>query len=120
MRMPFMEFITNGDLKFMLIILVLLIISMIHFFKKINDKENQLKYNKKLKKLSNWSLILAIFALFLGLMHSLYFISKAGGIAPNLLYRGLANTLIAPVFGIAICIIIKLLATPFKEGINNH
>ena len=120
MRMPFIEFITSGDLKFMLTILILLVIAVIQFFKKIKDKENQLKFNTKLIKLSNWSFILAIFSLFLGLMHSLYFISKAGGIAPNLLYQGLANTLIAPVFGIAICIIIKLLATPFKEGINNH
>ncbi|MEN8126079.1 MAG: hypothetical protein ABFR32_13240 [Bacteroidota bacterium] len=116
MRMPFMEFIANGDLKFMATILILLVIAIIQFIKKIKNKENQLQINTKLIKLSNWSLILAVFALFLGLMHSLYFISKAGGIAPNLLYHGLANTLIAPVFGVAVCILIKLLATPLNEN----
>jgi len=115
MRMPFIEFITSGDLKFMLTILILLVIAVIQFFKKIKDKENQLKFNTKLIKLSNWSFILAIFTLFLGLMHSLYFISKAGGIAPNLLFHGLANTLIAPVFGIAVCLIIRILAISFKK-----
>jgi len=119
MRMPFMEFITSGDLKFMLIIIALLITSIIQFIKKVKDKKNQLKINEKLIKLSNWSFILAIFTLFLGLMHSLYFISKAGGIAPNLLFQGLANTLIAPVFGIAICIFIRLLASPLKAEVNN-
>ena len=115
MRMPFIEFFANGDLKFMLTILILFVFAIIQFLKKIKNKENQLQINAKLIKLSNWSLILAVFALFLGLMHSFYFISKAGGIAPNLLYRGLANTLIAPVFGVAVCIVIKLLATPLNE-----
>ncbi len=116
--MPFIEFFANGDLKFMVTILILLVIAIIQFIKKVKNKENQLQINVKLTKLSNWSLILASFALFLGLMHSLYFISKAVGIAPNLLYHGLANTLIAPVFGVAVCIIIKLLATPLNEKIN--
>jgi hypothetical protein len=115
MRMPFTEFIASGDLKFMLAILAVFIISLIDFFKKIKDREHQLKYNQKLEKLSKWALILGVFALLLGLMHSLYFISMAGGINPKLLYRGLANTLIAPVFGFAVCVVIKLLSTPFKN-----
>ena len=118
MRMPFMEFIANGDLKFMIAILALMVLAILHFIRKIKNKENQLEFNKKLKRLSNWSLILAVCALFLGLMHSFYFISKAGGIAPNLLFQGLANTLIAPVFGTIVCIVISLLAIPFKKGKN--
>ena len=117
--MPIMEFFANGDLKFMLTILILLVLAIIQFIKKIKNKENQSQVNTKLIKLSNWPLILAVFAIFLGLMHSLYFISKAGGIAPNLLFQGLANSLIAPVFGIAVGIVIKLLATPLKESKTN-
>lgn len=112
MRMPILEFLTNGDLKFVIILYAFLITAIVYFFKKLKEKEQQEKYNSKIKKLFHWSLLLSFFSLFLGLLHSFYFISKANNIANNLLFGGLANMLITPTLGLVIAIIIKLLATP--------
>ena len=115
MRMPFTEFLTNGDLKFVLILYAFLIASIIYFVQKTNNRNEQEKYNLKINKLVSWSLFITIFSLLLGLLHSFYFISKARGIANHLLFGGLSNVMITPVLGIAIAMIIKLLATPLKE-----
>lgn len=113
--MPFTEFLTNGDLKFVVILHTFLIAAIIYFIKKINNRNDQEKHNLKINKLVNWSLFIAVFSLLLGLLHSFYFISKAKGIANHLLFGGLSNVLITPVLGVVIAMIIKLLATPLKE-----
>lgn len=115
MRMPFTEFLTSGDLKFVLILYAFLITAIIYFIKKIANKSQQENYNLKMNKLVNWSLFICVFSLLLGLMHSFYFISKAKGIANHLLFGGLSNVIITPVLGISIAMIIKLLTTPLKE-----
>ncbi len=114
MRMPFIDFLTNGDLKFVILLYAFLIAAILFFYKKMTHKEMQSIYNEKLNKLVNWSLSIALFSLLLGLMHSFYFISKAKGIASHLLFGGLSNVIITPVLGIAIAMLIKLLATPLK------
>ncbi len=111
MRMPLLDFLVNGDLKFVIILYAFLITSFVFFFKKLKEKENQEFYNLKIKNLINWSLLISVFSLLLGLLHSFYFVSKAGGIANNLLFGGLANMLITPTLGIVIAMIIKLLST---------
>jgi hypothetical protein len=115
MRMPFTEFLANGDLKFVLLLYAFLIAAIIYFVKKRTSKKQQELYNLKINKLVNWSLYITVFSLLLGLLHSFYFISKAKGIANHLLFGGLSNVMITPVLGIAIAMIIKLLATPLKE-----
>lgn len=114
MRMPITDFLTNGDLKFVIILYAFLIIAIVHFVKKLSNKAVQEQYNKKLHKLVNWSLYISVFSLLLGLLHSFYFISKAKGIANHLLFGGLSNVMITPVLGIVIAMIIKLLATSIK------
>lgn len=112
MRMPLSDFLTNGDLKFIIILYIFLFISIYNFFKKIKSRKLQDVHNLKIKKLANWSLLLSVFSLLLGLLHSFYFISKTNGIANNMLFSGLSNMLITPTLGIVITIIIKLLSTP--------
>lgn len=114
MRMPFTNFLTNGDLKFVIIFYIFLGISIFYFLKKLKGKNKQENYNNKLNKIFTWSIILSVFSLFLGLLHSFYFISNANGIAPKMLFNGLSNMMITPTLGIATSIIIKLLTTPIK------
>lgn len=118
MRMSLTEFLTNGDLKFVIILYILLAVSIFYFVKKLQQKEAQEFYNKKLQKLFKWVLILSVFSLFLGLLHSFYFIANANGIAPNMLFRGLSNMMITPTLGIAIAIIINLLTISLKTKNN--
>ncbi|PQJ80781.1 hypothetical protein [Polaribacter porphyrae] len=106
MRMPILEFLANGDLKFVIIFYALLITAIIYFFKKLKARECQETYNSKIKKLFYWCILLSIFSLLLGLLHSFYFISKTNNIANNLLFRGFANMLITPTHGVIIAIII--------------
>ncbi len=119
MRMPLIDFLTNGDLKFVLILITFFGLSLFYFFQKIKNKENQNYYNQKINKLVIWSIFISIFSLLLGLLHSFYFISKANGIANNLLFAGLANVIITPTLGVVIAMINKLLATPIKEKNND-
>ncbi len=119
MRMPFTEFLTNGDLKFVIILYAFLIASIILFIKKKQQPKLEVRNNNILKSLVNWSLLISLFTLLLGLMHSFYFISKTKGIANHLLFGGLANTLITPVLGVAIAIIIKLLSKTCKIKNND-
>lgn len=109
--MPLSDFLTNGDLKFVIILYIFLFISIFYFFIKIKNRKSQDALNLKIKKLANWSLLLSTFSLLLGLLHSFYFISKTNGIANSMLFNGLSNMLITPTLGIVITIIIKLLAT---------
>ena len=115
MRMPLSEFLTNGDLKFVIIFYVLLGISTYYFFNKIKDSKFRKKSNNQLKTLFNWCLILSVFSLFLGLLHSFYFISNTNNVALNILFKGLANMMITPTLGIIISIIIKLFSLNFNK-----
>ena len=115
MRMPFIEFLSNGDLKFVVVLYAFLIAAVLFFIKKLKNKEAQETYNFKINKLVNWSLLISGVSLLLGLLHSFYFISKANGIATPLLFGGLSNMLITPVLGLFIAMIIKLLATPLSS-----
>lgn len=120
MRMPFSEFITSGDLKFIIVFCICTSIAGYHFFKKLQtkkDKENQelLKHhNQKIGSAAFWVLILSVLSLLLGLMHSFYFVGKTGGIAPGLIFQGIANTLITPVLGICLYMVCRIL-----RGISN-
>lgn len=114
MRMPISHFLLSGDLKFVVVLLTLLTAAVIYFFKKKQQPEDQERFNLKIKKLVTWSIYVSIFSLLLGLMHSFYFISKAQGVAPHLLFGGLANVIITPTLGVVIAMIIKLLSTPLS------
>lgn len=114
MRMPLNEFLTSGDLKFIIVLAIFLGLSIYYFFKKIGDKQNETSYNKKINKIAVWSLLVSLFSLMLGLLHSFYFISKTNGIASNLLFAGLANVLVTPILGLVTAMVIKVLSTPFK------
>ncbi len=115
MRMPLSEFLTNGDLKFVIILFIFLFTSIYYFIKKNKNKEHQEILNLKMNKLVIWCLYLSVFSLLLGLLHSFYFISKVQGVANNLLFGGLSNVLITPTLGIVIAMIIKLLSTPLPS-----
>ena len=114
MRMPFLEFLMGGDPKFMIVLVAILVTSTIHFTKKLmrkkegNETTISLERNAKLNKLVFWSLLVSVFSLLLGFMHSFYFIGKAGGIAPHLMYQGVSRALITPVFGVSVAIITKI------------
>ncbi len=115
MRMPFSEFITSGDLKFIIVFCICTAIAGYHFFKKLQTKKDE-EYQKLIKhhnlKIGNaafWILMLSALSLLLGLMHSFYFIGKTGGIAPGLIFQGISNTLITPVLGICLYMICRIL-----------
>ncbi|MBL4663175.1 MAG: MotA/TolQ/ExbB proton channel family protein [Flavobacteriaceae bacterium] len=120
MRMPFTEFITGGDLKFVIVFVIFAAVAIFHFVKKLKAKmqpENEEVFNYHKTKINTaafWLLILSVFSLLLGLMHSFYHIGKAGGIAPSLIFQGVANALITPVLGISLFIICKTLAGTFN------
>lgn len=115
MRMPLTEFMTNGDLKFIVVFAAFGVTASYHFIKKIglknnpNAKELIAYHNSKIDSASFWILISGILSLLLGLMHSFYFVGKAGGIAPNLMFQGMSYTLITPVMGVGLYIICKIL-----------
>ncbi len=120
MRMPFYEFITNGDLKFVIVLIAFLIAAFVFFYQQFTQKISIEIFQKKLKNLVKWSLLISVFSLFLGLLHSFYFVSKANGIATPLLFSGLANMLITPTLGVAIAMGIKLMTIlPNKKQINH-
>lgn len=114
MRMPFTEFITNGDLKFIIVFIVFSAVAIYNFIKKIqarNKTENQslIKYyNSKINSAAFWILISSLLSLLLGLIHSFYFIGRAGGIAPNLIFQGVSYVLITPVLGVCLFMICKI------------
>jgi len=119
--MPFLEFITSGDIKFILVFIIFISISLFHFFKKLKvekDIENREEivnlFNSKINSAAFWILISSVLSLLLGLMHSFYFIGKAGGIAPNLIFQGVSYALITPVLGISLYIICKILSGTFN------
>jgi predicted MFS family arabinose efflux permease len=124
--MPITDFFMGGDPKFMIVLTGLLVLSIMHFVKKLkakNDPENQSKIvaerNSKLRNITTWSLILATFSLLLGLMHSFYFIGQVGGVATNLLFQGLSYALITPVYGIVIALISNGLAQMINASKSN-
>lgn len=120
MRMPFVEFISNGDLKFIIVFIVFSAVALFHFIKKLqikNQRENQslIKYhNSKIDISAFWILISSLLSLLLGLMHSFYFIGKAGGIAPNLIFQGVSFALITPVLGVCLFMVSKILKGIFN------
>jgi len=121
MRMPFLEFITSGDLKFIIVFLIFTTLAIVHFFKKFqlrNQPNNQSQitfHNSKINNASFWILISSVLSLLLGFMHSFYFIAKSGGMAPNLIFNGVAYALITPVLGVCLFIICKMLAEVFNS-----
>ncbi|MCB0474791.1 MAG: hypothetical protein KDC69_03900 [Flavobacteriaceae bacterium] len=118
--MPFTEFITNGDLKFILVFIIFSAVNLCHFFKKLRAVKREDRavlaayHNSKIDIASFWILISSVLSLLLGLLHSFYFIGKAGGIAPPLIYRGISYTLITPVLGISLFILCKILKGIFN------
>jgi hypothetical protein len=124
MRMPFSEFIANGDLKFIVVYIIFTTIAVVHFFKKIQVKKSEDRqlltrhHNTKIKSAAFWILISSVLSLLLGFMHSFYFIGKAGGMAPNLIFQGVSNALITPTLGVCIYIICRILSGIFNFKIN--
>ena len=114
MRMPFIEFITNGDLKFIIAFVIFSVVAIYNFIIKIQlrnktEKQSLIKHhNTKINNAAFWILILSTLSLLLGLMHSFYFIGKAGGVAPNLIFQGVSYALITPVLGLCLFIICKI------------
>ena len=117
MRMPFLEFITSGDLKFVIVYVIFFGIACYAFFRKLSSTESQQKaaFNLKIKHAAFWILISSVLTLLLGFMHSFYFIGKTGGIAPHLIFQGVANALVTPVMGIGLFILVKILGA-FGNG----
>ena len=116
MRMPFSEFITNGDLKFIIVFILFTGVAFYHFIKKLQSKKNENRlaliqlHNTKINHASFWILISSVFSLLLGFLHSFYFIGKAGGMAPNLIFQGVSYALISPVLGICLYMVCKVLS----------
>jgi len=120
MRMPFIEFISNGDLKFVIVFIIFSSIAITQFVKKIRtnkstgDREMLKFYNSKIDNAAFWILISSVLSLLLGLLHSFYFIGVAGGMAPNMIFKGVSYSLITPVLGICLYIICKILKGIFN------
>jgi len=122
MRMPFTEFITSGDLKFIIVFIIFISIAIYHFIRKLRTREDQElteHHNLKINSAAFWILVLSALSLLLGLMHSFYFIGKAGGIAPNLIFQGVSYALITPVLGLGLYIISKTLSSTFNLKTTN-
>lgn len=126
MRMPITEFISSGDLKFIIAFTAFTIVAASHYLKKIkarNQIENKALenyHNSKINKAAFWIGTLSVLSLLLGFMHSLYFIGKAGGIAPNLIFLGASYALITPVMGVSFFIICKILAATFNAKVSKE
>ena len=112
MRMPLVEFLISGDPKFIVVFIIFIAIAIFHFIKKLKNKPDVALvgyHNAKIDNASFWILISSVLSLLLGFMHSFYFIGKAGGIAPHLIFNGVSYALITPVLGIIVFIISKIL-----------
>jgi len=121
MRMPFSEFITSGDLKFIIVFIIFTVIAIVHFIKKLQSRDNKQivqLLNTKINNAAFWILISSILSLLLGFMHSFYFIGKAGGVAPNLIFQGVSYALITPVLGVSLYIVCRILSG-ILNSINN-
>ena len=88
---------------------------LIIYAKNIENKELVQRYNARIDAAAFWIFISAALSLLLGLMHSFYFIGKAGGIAPNLIFQGISYALITPVLGISLFMICKILRGIFNK-----
>ncbi|WP_191860070.1 MotA/TolQ/ExbB proton channel family protein [Hanstruepera ponticola] len=120
MRMPFTEFITSGDLKFIVVFVIFIGMALYHFTKKVQSKNKreatQLEYhNNRIDSAAFWIITSAVLSLLLGLMHSFYFIGKSGGGAPNLIFQGISFTLITPVLGVVLFMVCKMLKGIFNS-----
>lgn len=119
MRMPFIEFITSGDLKFSIVFIIFTGVALFHGIKKAQLKKSAENYelinyhNSKIDSAAFWIISASILSLLLGLMHSFYFIGKAGGIAPSLIFQGVSNALITPVLGVCLFMISKIFKQVF-------
>jgi len=116
MRMPFIEFITSGDLKFIIVFIIFSVIAIYHFIKKLQSRRSKdylllmEQHNSKINSAAFGILVSSILSLLLGLLHSFYFIGKAGGVSSNLVFQGISYTLITPVLGICLYMICKILS----------
>jgi len=120
MRMPFIEFIVSGDIKFTITLLFLTAIAAYHFFKKMQARnitynvELMSYHNSRIKSAAFWIITFSGLALLLGLLHSFYFIGKAGGVAPSIVFQGLSYVLITPTLGVSLFIICRFLVAIFN------
>ncbi len=117
--MPLTEFLTSGDLKFVIAITAVAVFAIVYCFKKRKAAEAgagagagdvAAAIGRRIKSLHHWILILSTLSLLLGLMHSFYFIGKAGGVATNLLFQGVSFVLVTPVYGIVLYMISRLIS----------
>ena len=125
--MPFMEFIANGDLKFLIVFVALALYAAFHFSKKAiavrKDGSVLLSnyHNTKITQASVWMLALSALSLMLGLMHGFYFIGKAGSISPSTIFQGVSFALITPIFGICLyclCLVFRSIPLQHKSQVK--
>jgi hypothetical protein len=113
--MPFVDFLTQGDLKFLIVFILFSGIALFHYTKKIQASKSSdfqtelILRNTKIKHAAFWILCSSLMSLLLGLMHSFYFIGQAGGIAPGMIFNGISNALITPTMGIGLFSICHIL-----------
>lgn len=116
MRMPLIQFLTGGDLKFLIAFLLFFGYIGYHFIQKLKagkqnaSPEQIAAYEARMRGGAFWILILSILYLLVGLLHGFYHIGNAGGMPPNMIFKGFSNTLITPIFGLALYIISKALS----------
>lgn len=124
MRMPFLDFITQGDLKFIVVFIIFSGLALFHFSKKVQSKKikdhihEQNIRNAKIKKAAFWILCSSFLSLLLGLLHSFYFIGQVGNITPKLIFQGTAIALITPTLGLCLFIICHILKNIFNTTTN--
>jgi hypothetical protein len=105
-----MYFAVNGDLKFILLFLLLFGLSIYRSVRQYRSVEtSKTPYFTQSFGLDHWLLVSSILSLLLGFMHSFYFISQAGGISPQIIYQGVSNALITPVFGLGLLLLAKMI-----------
>ena len=113
--MPFSEFISSGDLKFIIVFILLTGMAVFHFIKKLQTFKNQPDpeavafRNSKINVFSIVILILSMLSLLLGLMHSFYVIGEAGGVSPAIMYKGISYTFITPALGLVLYLVCRIL-----------
>ncbi len=106
---------------FIIVFIIFTVFAIVHFIKKLQSRDNKQivqLLNTKINNAAFWILISSILSLLLGFMHSFYFIGKAGGVAPNLIFQGVSYALITPVLGVSLYIVCRILSG-ILNSINN-
>lgn len=110
--MPFSEFISSGDLKFIILFILLSGVSIFHFIKKLKSSKSPEELALRNSRINLSALAILLFSglsLLLGLLHGFYMMGEVGGISQSMMFKGLSYTLITPVLGLVFYMGCKLL-----------